>query len=85
MAGNDRILRLILGDQLNAAHSWFERPDDRVTCLLMEIRPETDYVKHHASWNIFRMPAMMRHIAPLQVPSKDVKPYRNPGMRGQSQ
>jgi deoxyribodipyrimidine photolyase-related protein len=40
-------LRLILGDQLNAAHSWFKRPDDRVTYVIMEIRQETDYVKHH--------------------------------------
>jgi deoxyribodipyrimidine photolyase-related protein len=42
-----RILRLILGDQLNRHHSWFQRVDPMVTYLLMEIRQETDYVKHH--------------------------------------
>lgn len=43
----DRILRLILGDQLNEKHSWFRKPDQKVTYVLMEIRQETDYVKHH--------------------------------------
>ena len=42
-----RILRLILGDQLNSRHSWFQGLDPRVTYLLMEIRQETDYVEHH--------------------------------------
>jgi deoxyribodipyrimidine photolyase-related protein len=43
----DKILRLILGDQLNEAHSWFKKPDQAVTYVLMEIRQETDTVKHH--------------------------------------
>jgi deoxyribodipyrimidine photolyase-related protein len=47
MATLEKTLRLILGDQLNAAHSWFKNPDKRVTYVLMEIRQETDYVKHH--------------------------------------
>ncbi|MDH3839187.1 MAG: cryptochrome/photolyase family protein [Desulfobacteraceae bacterium] len=42
-----KILRLILGDQLNEHHSWFQKIHDNVTYLLMEIRQETDYVKHH--------------------------------------
>ena len=41
-------LRLILGDQLNPQHPWFQRVDDEVVYLLMEIRQETDYVLHHA-------------------------------------
>jgi len=40
-------LRLILGDQLNIKHSWFKDIDSDVTFLMMEIRQETDYVKHH--------------------------------------
>jgi len=40
-------LRLILGDQLNQQHSWFEETDDDTLYVLMEIRSETDYVKHH--------------------------------------
>ncbi|MDZ7666255.1 MAG: cryptochrome/photolyase family protein [Desulfotignum sp.] len=43
----DRILRLILGDQLNSHHSWFRSVDPKVIYLLMEIRQETDYVRHH--------------------------------------
>lgn len=40
-------LRLILGDQLNERHSWFQKKQDNVTYVLMEVRQETDYVKHH--------------------------------------
>jgi deoxyribodipyrimidine photolyase-related protein len=47
MARPEKLLRLILGDQLNSAHSWFKHPDDRVNYVLMEIRQETDYVTHH--------------------------------------
>ena len=43
----DKILRLLFGDQLNENHSWFQRPDKTVTYILMEVRQETDYVKHH--------------------------------------
>ncbi len=40
-------LRLLLGDQLNEAHSWFEEVNDDTFYLLAEMRQETDYVKHH--------------------------------------
>ncbi|MGF1533960.1 MAG: cryptochrome/photolyase family protein [Bernardetiaceae bacterium] len=40
-------LRLILGDQLNAQHSWFQATDDQVLYVMMEMRQETDYVRHH--------------------------------------
>jgi len=42
-----KVLRLILGDQLDESHSWFKKPDRNVTFVMMEIRQETDYVKHH--------------------------------------
>ncbi len=42
-----KVLRLILGDQLNEAHSWFKTPDRQVTYVMMEVRQETDYVAHH--------------------------------------
>lgn len=41
-------LRLILGDQLNPQHSWFDATDAGVVYVLMEVREETDYVLHHA-------------------------------------
>lgn len=40
-------LRLILGDQLNHQHSWFQQVDPSIGYVLMEIRSETDYVTHH--------------------------------------
>lgn len=40
-------LRLILGDQLNIRHSWFTRPSRDVLFVMMEMRQETDYARHH--------------------------------------
>lgn len=42
-----RRLRLILGDQLNSKHSWYDEIDGETTYLMAEMRQETDYVKHH--------------------------------------
>lgn len=42
-----KVLRLLLGDQLNLQHSWFVHPDPSVLYVIMEIRTETDYVWHH--------------------------------------
>jgi len=42
-----KILRLVLGDQLNSQHSWFTLPNSSVTYLMLEMRQETDYVTHH--------------------------------------
>ena len=43
----EKILRLILGDQINPLHSWFQTPQSHVVYTLMEMRQETDYVTHH--------------------------------------
>ncbi len=40
-------LRLILGDQLNMEHSWYRNRSDDVLYVMMEIRPESEYVTHH--------------------------------------
>ena len=40
-------LRLILGDQLNINHSWFKENDGETLYVLMEIKAEQEYVKHH--------------------------------------
>ena len=37
----------MLGDQLNLQHSWFAKPDERTEYLLMEMKQETGYVRHH--------------------------------------
>lgn len=43
----EKTLRLILGDQLNHKHSWFNGDQDHVIYHMAEMRQETDYVKHH--------------------------------------
>ena len=40
-------LRFLLGDQLNASHSWWQAPQDDVLTVMMECRQETDYARHH--------------------------------------
>jgi len=42
-----KIVRLILGDQLNQNHSWFSNVNDDITYVIAEMSQETDYVKHH--------------------------------------
>ncbi|NJC25248.1 cryptochrome/photolyase family protein [Neolewinella antarctica] len=42
-----KTLRLILGDQLNQKHSWFQSKDDQVTYALFETWSESTYAKHH--------------------------------------
>ncbi len=40
-------VRLILGDQLNASHSWFRRVNSDCVYLIAELKQETEYVQHH--------------------------------------
>jgi deoxyribodipyrimidine photolyase-related protein len=42
-----KILRLILGDQLNGNHSWFSESPAQAEYVLMEVRSEATYVTHH--------------------------------------
>jgi len=42
-----KTLRLILGDQLNYQHSWYEQQSNETFYFLAEMRQETDYVTHH--------------------------------------
>jgi len=55
-------LRLLLGDQLNPDHAWFGRVDAGVVYVLLELRQETDYVRHHAQ-KILAIFAAMRRLA----------------------
>ena len=57
-----RTLRLILGDQLNLHHSWFQSVSDDVVYLMAEMRQETQYVKHHAQ-KVLAIFAAMRDFA----------------------
>ena len=62
MSPTTTTLRLILGDQLNPLHSWFNEVDPRVLYVLMEVRSETDYVRHHAQ-KVLGIFAAMRDFA----------------------
>ena len=42
-----KTLRLILGDQLNPNHSWFQCTDSSITYLIAELKQEASYVPHH--------------------------------------
>ena len=57
------ILRLILGDQLNMAHSWFKEEEQRnYLYVMMEVQSETNYVLHHHQ-KIVAFFAAMRNFA----------------------
>ena len=53
---------MVLGDQLNEKHSWFKKKDKAVTYVMMEVRQETDYVKHHVQ-KVLSFFAAMRAFA----------------------
>ena len=42
-----KILRVILGDQLNAQHSWYQEQNDDHLYLIAELHQEQQYVRHH--------------------------------------
>ncbi len=60
-------LRLILGDQLNPLHPWFAQVEPHVMYVLMEVRQETDYVRHHAQKVLAIFAAMRAFAAQLQA------------------
>ncbi len=72
MATKNKTLRLILGDQLNINHSWFATVDSDITFVLMEIKSETDYVKHHIQKVIGIFAAMQHFAKDLQQKNHDV-------------
>lgn len=43
-----KTIRLIIGDQLNYLHSWYQTLDSEVLYVLMEVKAEAAYVTHHA-------------------------------------
>ncbi|MGI5310627.1 cryptochrome/photolyase family protein [Rheinheimera sp. WS51] len=55
-------LRLILGDQLNAQHSWFKQKCPNTLYVMAELQQETNYVVHHVQ-KICAFFAAMSHFA----------------------
>ena len=64
-----KILRLILGDQLNPNHSWFKNTDGEILYVLMEVKQETNYVLHHAQ-KILAIFAAMRDFKSMLAKKK---------------
>ena len=69
-------LRLILGDQLNANHSWLQDKDPSVLYVLMEILPETQYVQHHMQKVCAFFLAMRAFANQLQAAGHQVKYFQ---------
>ncbi len=42
-----KTLRLVLGDQLNHKHSWYNQSSENITYLMMEMGQELTYTTHH--------------------------------------
>ncbi len=60
-------VRLLLGDQLNPEHPWFDRVEPTVLYVLMEVRSETDHVLHHAQKVLAIFAGMRRMAAQLEA------------------
>ena len=71
----NKTLRLILGDQLNINHSWFQTVDESVTYVLMEIRSETEYAQHHIQKVIGFFAAMQNFANELKQMNHNVIYY----------
>ena len=71
-----KTLRLILGDQLNINHSWFEKTDNSITYVIMEIRSETDYATHHIQKIVGFFSAMRNFAAELKQKNHQVFYYQ---------
>jgi deoxyribodipyrimidine photolyase-related protein len=65
-------LRLLLGDQLNSQHSWFNEVDDNAIYVMAEMRQETDYVKHHIQKVVAFFLSMRNYAADLQAKGHEV-------------
>ncbi|MEX0996179.1 MAG: cryptochrome/photolyase family protein [Flavobacteriaceae bacterium] len=62
-----KTLRLILGDQLNQNHSWFEEVNENTIYFMAEMRQETDYVTHHIQKVIAFFESMQNFSAHLKA------------------
>ncbi|WP_404399864.1 cryptochrome/photolyase family protein [Idiomarina seosinensis] len=59
-------IRLILGDQLNASHSWYQQDGDDTLYVMMEVMQEATYVRHHRQKILALFAAMRRFATALE-------------------
>jgi deoxyribodipyrimidine photolyase-related protein len=69
-------IRLVLGDQLNSQHSWFQSTDDSICYVMMEIRPESEYVRHHIQKIVGIFSAMRQFAIQLEKKGHSVRYIR---------
>jgi len=69
-------IKLILGDQLNEQHPWFDEIDENVLFVFMEVRSETDYVKHHIQKVVAIFDAMRKFAEGLIGKGHQVKYFK---------
>lgn len=69
-------LRLLLGDQLNARHSWLATPDPHTLYVLMEVLPETRYVRHHVQKVVGFFGAMRAFAGELEAAGHTVRYFQ---------
>ncbi len=67
-----KTLRLILGDQLNAQHSWYKQKDASTLYVIAELKQETSYVKHHGQKLCAFFAAMAQFANALQQANHQV-------------
>ena len=71
-----KTLRLILGDQLNHKHSWYNDPNEDVLYFIAEMRQETDYTVHHIQKVVAFFEAMQHFSEWLQERGHEVIYYK---------
>lgn len=71
-----KVLRLILGDQLNPNHSWYQKVDPEVIYLMAEMRQETDYVRHHLQKVIGFFASMRAFATQLEAGGHKVRYFK---------
>ena len=69
-------LRLILGDQLNEKHQWFQKPSEDILYVMMEIRAESLYVVHHIQKITGFFQAMRTFSEKLRAKGFSIKYFR---------
>ncbi len=68
-----KTLKLILGDQLNAGHSWFRQADPNVVFVIAELAQEARYVTHHIQKILAFFGAMRRFADALEEAGHEVR------------
>ena len=69
-------IRLVLGDQLNINHPWFQTVDSSVLYVLMEVKTESEYVTHHIQKVVSIFAAMRAFATQIQQNGHHVRYFK---------